>query len=157
MFGNTMLIQQNLQHTGNGRNSSQRRYQMVQAFWRAYFRASLNAAWDRLMGRNSDLEYLPTSEHGNGRRLPGIKIIPICQIRGSEGRSQDFDNAFRPRQIHHLDRWVNIAIARLENIPLPPVELIQIGDNYYIRDGHHRISVACAQGQADIEAYVTMW
>ncbi|HRQ42464.1 MAG TPA: hypothetical protein PLD25_31495 [Chloroflexota bacterium] len=159
MFGNTALIQQNLQHVGNGRNASQRRYRAAQAFWQAYFQASLHALWARLMGRNTHLESLhaAANEHSNGRRLPGVQIIPISQIRGSEGRSQDFDVAFRPRQPHNLDRWVNIAVARDRGVPLPPVDLIQVGHIYYVRDGHHRISVAHIQGQADIEAHVTVW
>ena len=39
----------------------------------------------------------------------------------------------------------------------PPVELIQVGDLYFVRDGHHRISVARAMGQEAIEAKVTAW
>jgi len=37
------------------------------------------------------------------------------------------------------------------------VELIQVGDVYFVRDGHHRISVARALGQRDVEAEVTLW
>jgi hypothetical protein len=37
---------------------------------------------------------------------------------------------------------------------LPPVELIQVGDVYFVQDGHHRISVAQALGQRDVEARV---
>lgn len=157
MFGNTALIHQNLQHTGNGRDSSQRRYQAVQRFWQLYIQASLSALWARATGRSHDLATLPVNEHGNGRRLPGVQLIPISQIGGSEGRSQDFDAAFRPRQTHNLDRWVNIAIARAQGVSLPPVDLIQVGHTYYVRDGHHRISVARAQGQVEIEAHVTVW
>jgi hypothetical protein len=32
--------------------------------------------------------------------------------------------------------------------------LIQIGDTYFVRDGHHRISVAQALGQKEIEAEI---
>ncbi len=37
---------------------------------------------------------------------------------------------------------------------MPPVELIQAADGYYVRDGHHRISVARAAGQASIEGRI---
>ncbi len=40
---------------------------------------------------------------------------------------------------------------------LPPVDLIQLGDTYFVRDGHHRISVARALGYAYIDANVTVW
>jgi len=81
----------------------------------------------------------------------------MAQIRGSEGRSREFDAYFRPLQTHTKHRWVNIAVAQQEGQPLPPVELIQIGDVYFVRDGHHRISVAHVLGQEEIEAEVTLW
>jgi hypothetical protein len=37
------------------------------------------------------------------------------------------------------------------------VELVQVGDVYFVLDGHHRISVARALGQQDIEAKVMVW
>jgi hypothetical protein len=40
---------------------------------------------------------------------------------------------------------------------MPPVELIQVRDVYFVQDGHHRISVARALGELDIEAKVTIW
>jgi hypothetical protein len=40
---------------------------------------------------------------------------------------------------------------------MPPVELIRVGDVYFVRDGHHRVSVARALGQAYIDAEVTVW
>jgi hypothetical protein len=38
-----------------------------------------------------------------------------------------------------------------------PVELIQVGEVYFVRDGHHRISVAAALGQQEVDASVTVW
>jgi hypothetical protein len=35
--------------------------------------------------------------------------------------------------------------------------LVQVGDVYFVCDGHHRISVARAMGQQDIEAKVMVW
>lgn len=87
----------------------------------------------------------------------GVTIIPLDQIRGSEGRVGDFDREFRPLKAHNAERWINIAIARMRGVPLPPVELVRVNDSYYVRDGHHRISVAKAFQQADIDAQVTTW
>jgi hypothetical protein len=42
-------------------------------------------------------------------------------------------------------------------VVLPPVDLIQLGDVYLVKDGHHRISVAKALGQEVIDAEVTVW
>jgi hypothetical protein len=35
--------------------------------------------------------------------------------------------------------------------------LIQVGPTYYVRDGHHRVSVARMMGQEEIDAEVTVW
>jgi ParB-like chromosome segregation protein Spo0J len=40
---------------------------------------------------------------------------------------------------------------------LPPIEVIQIGEHYFVNDGHHRISVARALGIAYIDALVEVW
>jgi hypothetical protein len=48
-------------------------------------------------------------------------------------------------------------LARQQGAKLPPVALIQVGDVYFVKDGHHRISVARALGQVEIEAVVTVW
>ena len=37
------------------------------------------------------------------------------------------------------------------------MELVQLGDLYFVREGHHRISVAQAMGQESIDAEVTVW
>lgn len=80
--------------------------------------------------------------------------IPLSKIVGSEGHVDDFDNTFNPLKSYDRDRWVSIAVARRQGIVLPPVELIQVNDKFFVRDGHHRISVAKALGQAEIEAEI---
>jgi hypothetical protein len=37
-----------------------------------------------------------------------------------------------------------VAGALQNRIALPPVQLIQVGGIYYVRDGHHRVSVSRA-------------
>jgi hypothetical protein len=91
------------------------------------------------------------------RRFGGTRAVPLDQIRGSEGRSGDFDADFRPLGGHTKDRWVGIATAQQMGRTMPPVDLIQVGDAYFVRDGHHRISVARALGQKAIDARVTVW
>lgn len=90
-------------------------------------------------------------------RYDGLRPVPLRQIRGSEGRCDDFDIYFRPLKPHNRDRWVQIAVARMKDIPLPPVALVQVNDIYYVRDGHHRISVAQLLGQTEIDAKVIIW
>lgn len=90
-----------------------------------------------------------------GRHDGGLQTVPIEQIVGSVGRSHDFDRAFHPRRESSRDRWTGIARALYEDKYLPPVDLIKVGELYFVVDGHHRISVMKQRGQIDIEAYVT--
>ena len=86
----------------------------------------------------------------------GVQEVPVEMIKGSEGRVNDFDIDFYPVRGHVELRWVNVAIAMLRGVPLPPVELVRVKDTYYVRDGHHRISVARAMKQKTIDAVVTV-
>lgn len=135
---------------------------VAQTAERLYVRAQrgrrLAALWGRLVGRPAYLRDL-TDVTGSvaGQHDLAAQTVPLAQIRGSEGRTHDFDSAFRPVEEHSRERWISVARARLEDRPLPAVELIRAGDTYYVRDGHHRISVARALGQRHIDARVTVW
>lgn len=107
------------------------------------------------MGRTTRLQGLSTkARQGAKKTSPGIQVIPLEEIVGSEGRSQDFDNQFWPLKEHSRDRWVNIAQAMRSGAPLPPVQLVQTAGGYAVRDGHHRLSVARAYGRTVIEAEI---
>jgi hypothetical protein len=114
-----------------------------------------------LFGRGArrllSLAEVETASTVHARSYAGVRDVPIAQIRGSEGRCNDFDQSFHPLQDHNQARWLRVAAARHRGKTLPPVELIQVGEVYFVRDGHHRISVARAVGQMDIEAEVTVW
>lgn len=116
--------------------------------------------WSALTRRSRHLLVLTEIDATCARpafRCPGIQTVPIRQIRGSQGRSHDFDRDFNPLQDHTKGRWLSVAGARQRGKALPPVELIQVGDVYFVQDGHHRISVARALGQQCIEAEVAAW
>ncbi len=114
-----------------------------------------NRFWNRISGRPGRLKLLnKTLPPCRGRRNSGILFVPISRIVGSEGRSEDFDAEFHPLKTHNQDRWISIAVARRMGIALSPVELVQDEEYYYVRDGHHRISVARAMGQVEIEARI---
>lgn len=90
-----------------------------------------------------------------GENYRGIQTVPVEKIVGSATlRYHDFDGAFLPRQNRTKTRWRNIDQAHYEEVYLPPVQLYQIGEVYFVRDGHHRISVARERGQAFIDAEV---
>jgi len=122
--------------------------------------AWVSQIWAKLQGqprRLRDLTAVAASGAVGDRRAARTQAVPIHQICGSEGRCEDFDSAFRPLKGHTQDRWLNVARAFLAGHSLPPVELIRVGDAYFVRDGHHRISVAAAIGQQEIDAVVTVW
>src|SRR5262245_24261204 len=124
----------------------------IDVYQRAQRRGWWYRLWSALRGRSSRLLDLATAVAGSqilARHAAGLHIVPIQQIQGSEGRSDSFDAAFHPLQTHTVLRWRSIARAWLDGKILPPVELIRIGDTYFVRDGHHRISVARALGQQE--------
>jgi uncharacterized ParB-like nuclease family protein len=85
----------------------------------------------------------------------GIREIPLDHIVGSVNRSNDFDRAFLPRVTNTRGRWMSIDKARIAAVNLPAIEVIKVGEVYFVKDGNHRVSVARENGQAFIDAYVT--
>lgn len=158
MFGNLQLDQQML--VKNMAPYEAARSRNAQLFWKLFVAAQWAAFWAKVTGRRAQLLNLNDErdlEGVNGRHYLGVQSVPLTQIVGSEGRESDFDAAFRPRQPHNMDRWIGVATVRQMGKPLPPVDLIQVGDRYFVRDGHHRISVARARGEMEIDAEVTLW
>ena len=123
-------------------------------------RGQRSQSWS-ILGRHADrllaLSDVEDACNVRARCHAGIRNVAISQIRGSEGRCNDFDGDFNPIQDHCMSRWLRVAAARDQGKVLPPVVLVQVGDVYFVRDGHHRISVARVLGQLDIEAEVTVW
>lgn len=81
--------------------------------------------------------------------------IPLDKIVGSVGRYRDFTREFLPRASVSESRWRGVDAAMQSLAGLPPIEVYQVGDIYFVKDGHHRVSVAHANGFREIEAYVT--
>jgi hypothetical protein len=88
-------------------------------------------------------------------RSLGLQVVPIATIVGTVDRGRDFDRRFRPTSGRVRSRWEHIAAAMRRGEALPPVDLYRIGEIHFVRDGHHRVSVACALGREDIDAFVT--
>ena len=87
------------------------------------------------------------------RKLLGIEDIRVDQIIGTLNRTTDFDSQFRPLKKHNMDRWINIYIL-FEQDGWPPIIVHKVGDEYFVEDGHHRVSVARSLGVDFIEAKV---
>lgn len=133
-----------------------RRAWAANLFRRSAGEGQLRRLLRRLVGRSSCLRTLAAAGL-RGQRSLGHQTVEIAQIVGSEGRAGDFDSAFAPIGAHTRDRWASVARARREGRALPAVLLIKAADGYYVRDGHHRISVARAFGEEYVEAEVVSW
>jgi hypothetical protein len=90
-----------------------------------------------------------------GERPRGIQVIPLDQIVGSVDKVKDFDRRFRPTSDRSRQRWQRLAEKSRKGEYLPPIDVYQLGNLYFVIDGHHRVSVARAQGAREIEAHVT--
>ncbi len=85
----------------------------------------------------------------------GVTEIPLEAIAGTTepNRAAQFDQHFRPKPLTR-DRWQRVWLAVQQDVTLPPISVVQIGEAYAIRDGHHRVSVARARGALTITALV---
>jgi len=163
MFENRMLPGQNL-HLLDDRNSANmyaRRYNTaLNQFKSAVRKGKIFRLKRRFLNRRHclyDLNALKPDLCVRGSFYSGMQVVPISSIIGSEGRTADFDLSFHPFSEAARERWVNLAMAYISHLPLPPVQLIQMDDAYFVRDGHHRISVSHAFGQVAMDAEVITW
>ncbi|PZS15145.1 MAG: chromosome partitioning protein ParB [Solirubrobacterales bacterium] len=88
-------------------------------------------------------------------RSAGLEVVALDAIVGTVDRGRDFDRSFRPTSGRVRSRWEQIAAAMRRGESMPPVDLLRIGEILFVRDGHHRVSVARALGRTDIDARVT--
>jgi len=84
-----------------------------------------------------------------------LEDIQLDRIVGSVGRYRDFTRSFLPRTSATEERWVNIKGLADTMQGWPPIEVYQVGDVYFVKDGNHRVSVANEMGMKNIQAYVT--
>lgn len=85
----------------------------------------------------------------------GTSMVPLDRIVGSVGRYRDFDSQFNPIRDTAGDERLQAILKRMrEGRSLPPVSLYQIKDDYFILDGHHRVTAAKELGQTHIKACI---
>lgn len=130
----------------------------VHDFHRARRKAALENIMARLTGKSADLlsyEDVRWRLRARGTTARGLKDIQLDAIVGSVGRYTDFTRSFLPRQDSDQERWARVQVAVTGLVGLPPIEVYQIGQAYFVRDGNHRVSVARQLGASHIQAYVT--
>lgn len=94
------------------------------------------------------------------RRQLGLRTIPVSEIVGTavEGGAQrgvDFLPLPQLRSRNWRGRWQRVRAAQERLAILPPIEVLQTDDGYWVVDGHNRVAVALAGGQDEIDAVVT--
>jgi len=130
-------------------------------FSRARRQRALKRLADRLRREPSDIDLiLPFEEvlEALGRRgehYLGLQTIQLDSIVGTVDRRREFDRSFRPTSSKVRSRWERIATAQRRGEPMPPIDVYRIGNMHFVKDGHHRVSVARALGLEVIDAYVT--
>jgi hypothetical protein len=90
----------------------------------------------------------------NNRLYRGTKVVEVDRIVGSVGRWRDFDRSFLPARASVGERWKRIDRAFHRGEDLPPVELCEVGEAYFVVDGHHRVSVSRYHDVPTVEAAV---
>ena len=131
----------------------------VKLFWGAVLQGRLHRWWAALTRRCdclTDLDQLLEKSPIQSSHYAGLKSVNINNIHGTQGKGEDFDGEFYPITERTRSRWLAIVLEKLRGHELPPVELIEVENVYYVRDGHHRISVSRTLGQEFIDAEVTV-
>jgi len=90
-----------------------------------------------------------------GEHYRGLQTIRLDTVVGTVDSRRDFDRRFRPTSDRVRERWERLALAQRRGAPIPPIDVYRIGDLHFVKDGHHRVSIAVATGQKTIDAYVT--
>jgi len=132
-------------------------FQAQEDFARAHRKAFLDEVGSFLTRRPNELlsfqevrEQVPFKSQS----YQGVRAIPVSKIIGSLDRYEDFNRRFLPRQTNTRSRWESVDQAALDEIELPPIEVYQVGDAYFVLDGNHRVSVARERGMMFVDARV---
>lgn len=127
-------------------------------FHRARNRAQFKQLMARLSGESAQLlsyDQVRQTLRLQGGVERGLQEIPLNAIVGSVGRYTDFTRDFLPRKEIKPERWARVMVAANGMVGLPPIEVYQIGNTYFVIDGNHRVSVARQMGAKYIQAYIT--
>ncbi len=131
-----------------------------QRFTGARRRAVMQDLLAQLTGRSDSLlsfEDVRSQLHLAGEvDAQGVQEISLDKVVGSVGRYHDFNRAFLPRFSVQQERWSRVDRVLRSQRSLPPIDVFQVGDVYFVKDGNHRVSVARANGWKTIQARVTV-
>jgi hypothetical protein len=138
-------------------NQLKHRSEALRHFEQARRQARLDQLAARLTGRDNRI--LPFAAIRSRLRQQnqlyrGLREVELHKIVGSVGRYHEFTRQFLPLRDDMRERWVGVDTLTLAQDGWPPVELYQVGDVYFVKDGHHRVSVARQLNIPSVEAHV---
>lgn len=117
-------------------------------------------ALQRTTARNvlpSLYERHPEAARAPQRRV-GLRSVPLDEIVGTmrhpSQNSADFLPLPKLRGANWRARWQRITRATDRLAMLPPVDLVQVGEDYYVADGHNRVAAALRNEAVEIDADV---
>jgi hypothetical protein len=85
------------------------------------------------------------------------RAIRVEHIIGSDA-GLGFDRHFYPIDRRSRDRWITMAELMLDDpTGVPPIQVVDVLGDYYVIDGHHRVSVARMLDHLYLDADVTTW
>ncbi len=85
----------------------------------------------------------------------GLRTIRLDTVVGTVEETPGFDRGFWPASDRDRQRWEQLDLAERDGAVIPPIEVYRVGGLHFVKDGHHRVSVAIATGQEMIDADVT--
>jgi hypothetical protein len=91
----------------------------------------------------------------SGSMYRGRRTVEVSRIVGSVGKHEHFDPNFMPLSKASKEKWKRIDRAFRLGVELPAVSVLELGGDYFVIDGNHRVSVARFHGVEWIDAEVT--
>jgi hypothetical protein len=141
-----------------------RRHELValthRLYERAWWRGQLYRIWAKLTGKPTHLPLL-----SDVRGLYSVidtlepirRPIRVERIIGTNA-GLGFDIHFCPVDRRTRDRWLSVAELMIDDpIAIPPIQVVEVKGDYYVIDGHHRVSVARILDHLYLDADVTQW
>ena len=130
----------------------------LEDFHQARRQAAMQQLLSRFTGEQTELLSYDDVKHKlkvMNVRERGLQDIPVDKIIGSVGRYKDFTRSFLPKTDSGGQRWARVKAAISDLSGVPPIEVYQLGDAYFVIDGNHRVSIARQLEIPTISAFVT--
>jgi hypothetical protein len=138
-------------------NLLRHRREAIRHFEKARRQALIDQLTARLTGRDNRIlpfEAIRSRLRQQNQLYRGVHEVELDRIVGSVGRYHEFTRQFLPLRDDLRERWVGVDTLTLASDGWPPVELYRVGDVYFVKDGHHRVSVARQLNIPTVEAHV---